>query len=174
MNDFRNRAAIESRSGGGFGLGIALVTLGLYVLLKRSFHIHGPGPILLVIGAALFAIAALRRFQGPLVPAGVVLGLGLAFLVRDPLEPWVPSWATILFGIGAGLLLASALDRREGRRGPSLAGVVLIVVALCATLADNLHISVRLTERLWQLWPFVLVAAGALLVLQAFSGRRAR
>ena len=174
MNDSPNRPLdLESRSG-GFGLGIAFVALGLYVLLKRSFHIHGPGPILLVIGAALFAVAALRRFQGPLVPAGVVLGLGVAFLVRDPLEPWVPGWATILCGIGAGLLLASTLDRREGRRGPSVAGAVLIGVALCATLATNLHISVGLYDRLWQLWPFVLVVAGVLLVLQALSGRRAR
>ena len=172
MNESR-RAAIESRSG-GFGLGVALVTIGLYILLRRSFHIHGPGPILLVIGAALFAVAALRRFQGPLVPAGVLVGLGVAFLVRDPLEPWVPGWATILFGIGGGLLLASAMDRREGRRGPSVAGVVLVVVALCATLTTNLHISVGLYDRLWQLWPFVLVVVGVLLVFQALSGKRAR
>ena len=173
MSDSGHRAAIEPRRG-GFGLGVALVALGVYILLERSFHIHGPGPILLVIGAALFAVAGMRRFQGPLVPAGVLLGLGVAFLVRDPLEPWVPSWATILCGIGAGLLLASALDRREGRRGPSVAGVMLILVALCATLAVNLHISIDVRERLWQLWPFVLVAAGVLLVLQALSGRRAR
>jgi hypothetical protein len=171
LSDSRGRATIESRSG-GLGVGVALVALGLYILLKRSLHIHGPGPILLVIGAGLFAVAAMRRFQGPLVPAGVLLGLGAAFLVRDPLEPWVPGWATILFGIGAGLLLASALGRREGRRGPSAAGVVLIVVALCATLATNLHISLGLYERLWQLWPFALVAVGVLLVLQALSRRR--
>jgi len=173
MNDAGNRTATRSRSG-GFGLGVALVALGLYILLERSFHIHGPGPILLVIGAALFAVAGMRRFQGPLVPAGVLLGLGVAFLVRDPLEPWVPSWATILCGIGAGLLLASILDRREGRRGPSVAGVVLIVVAIGATLATNLHISIDLRERLWQLWPFVLVVVGVLLVFQALSGKRAR
>ena len=51
---------------------------------------------------------------------------------------------------------------------------MLILVALCATLAVNLHISIDVRERLWQLWPFVLVAAGVLLVLQALSGRRAR
>jgi len=173
MNESRGATSIESRNG-GFGLGVALVVLGLYILLKRSFHFDGPGPILLVIGAGLFAVAALRRFQGSLVPAGVVLGLGAAFLVRDPLEPWVPHWATILFGIGGGLLLASAMDRREGRRGPSVAGVVLVVVALCATLATNLHISVGLYDKLWQLWPFVIVAIGALLVLQALSSHRAR
>jgi hypothetical protein len=172
MNDTANRTAIRSRSG-GFGLGVALVALGLYILLERSFHIHGPGPILLVIGAALFAVAGMRRFQGPLVPAGVLVGLGVAFLVRDPLEPWVPSWATIVCGIGAGLVLASVLDRREGRRGP-LAGVVLIVVAIVATVATNLHISLGLRERLWQLWPFVLVVVGVLLVFQALSGKRAR
>ncbi|HKD16654.1 MAG TPA: hypothetical protein VKG23_02210 [Thermoanaerobaculia bacterium] len=173
MNDTGNRTAVQPRSG-GFGLGVALVTIGLYILLERSFHIQGPGPILLVIGAALFAVAGMRRFQGSVVPAGVLIGLGVAFLVRDPLERWVPSWATILCGIGAGLILASVLDRREGRRGPSVAGVVLIVVALCAAVAANLHISIGLRERLWQLWPFVLVVAGVLLVLQALSGRRAR
>jgi hypothetical protein len=172
VNDQDGRAAIDTRSG-GVGLGVALVALGLYILLKRSLHIHGPGPILLVIGAALFAIAAMRGFRGPLVPAGVLLGLGAAFLVRDPLEPWVPGWATILFGIGAGLLLASALSRREGRRGPSTAGIVLIVVAVCATLATDLHISIGMYEKLWQLWPFALVAAGVLLVLQSLSRRRA-
>ncbi|HTY43540.1 MAG TPA: hypothetical protein VMH79_16865 [Thermoanaerobaculia bacterium] len=173
MNETRERAAIESRRG-GFGLGVALVALGVYALLKRSFHIEGPGPILLVIGAALFAIAALRRFQGPLVPAGVLLGLGTAFLVRDPLEPWVPGWATILFGIGAGLLLASALGRREGRRGPSVAGVVLVAIALFAVLSTNLHLSIDLYDRLWRLWPFALVGAGILLVFQALAARRAR
>lgn len=173
MNDTGNRTAVRSR-GGGFGLGVALVALGLYILLERSLNIHGPGPILLVIGAALFAVAGMRRFQGPLVPAGVLLGLGAAFLVRDPLEPWVPSWATILCGIGAGLILASVLDRREGRRGPSVAGVVLIVVAIGATLATNLHISIGLREQLWRLWPFVLLVAGVLLVFQALSGKRAR
>ncbi|HTR03125.1 MAG TPA: hypothetical protein VMN82_08010 [Thermoanaerobaculia bacterium] len=173
MSEARERAVIGSRSG-GFGLGVALVALGVYALLKRSFHIHGPGPILLVIGAALFVVAALRRFQGPLVPAGVLLGLGTAFLVRDPLEPWVPGWATILFGIGAGLLLASALGRREGRRGPSLAGLVLVAIALLAVLATNLNVSFDLYDRLWRLWPFALVGAGILLVFQALAGRRAR
>ncbi len=172
MRRNREGAAADSRHG-GFGLGVALVAFGVYALLQRSFHVHGPAPILLVIGAALFAVAAMRRFQGPLVPAGVLLGLGTAFLVRDAIEPWMPGWATILLGIGAGLLLAGALDRREARRTPSMAGAALVAIALCAALAVNLHISIGLWDRLWQLWPFALVAAGALLVLQAFAGRRA-
>src|SRR5262249_3828883 len=102
VSDSHGRPILGGRRG-GLGLGVALVGLGVYILLERSFHVHGPGPILLLIGAALFAVAAMRRFQGPLVPAGVLLGLGAAFLVRDPLEPWVPGWATILFGIGGGL-----------------------------------------------------------------------
>ena len=35
-------------------------------------------------------MSALREFRGPLVPAGVLLGLGRGFPARDPLEPLDP------------------------------------------------------------------------------------
>ena len=104
---------------------MALVALGIYFILYRSLHFRGPGPILLLIGAILLAVSALREFRGPVVPAGVLLGLGAGFLLRDPLERWMPHWAALLLGLGAGLLLAGGLGRMSGpapARGAHRAG----------------------------------------------------
>ena len=103
----------------GLNLGVAMVALGIYFILYRSLHFRGPGPILLLIGAILLAFSALREFRGPVVPAGVLLGLGAGFLLRDPLDRWMPHWATLLLGLGCGLLLAGGLGRMTGqdRRG---------------------------------------------------------
>ena len=155
----------------GLNIGVVLVGLGLFFLLRRELHLSGPGPILLVIGAILFTFAALRNFRGPVVPAGVLLGLGAGFLLRDPLDPWMPSWATILLGLGGGLLLAAGIDRKAGReRHPSTLapGIVLVSIAAAAALATNFRVPENVIEAVWRFWPWALVLAGVVLVAQGF------
>ena len=157
----------------GLNAGIALVVIGLYVLLRRELHVRGPGPLLLLIGTALLLVSAMRGFRGPVVPAGVLLGLGLGFVLRDPLSPWMPGWATLLLGLGAGLLGAAALQRSAGdRRGPLLPAIVLIAIALAAGFAQNFAFPELLAEQLWRLWPWALVIGGVILVLQALRARK--
>lgn len=159
----------------GLNLGIALLTLGVYFILRRSLHFRGPGPILILIGTILLGLSAMRQFRGPLVAACVLLGLGAGFLLRDPLDQWMPGWATLLLGLGSGFLLASGLDHtasRERRPTPLVPGVVLVTIALVTALSANLRIPEAFFDAAWRLWPFVLVAAGALLVLQAIRGRK--
>ena len=158
----------------GLNIGVVLVGLGLFFLLRRELHLSGPGPILLVIGAILFTLAALRNFRGPVVPAGVLLGLGAGFLLRDPLDPWMPSWATILLGLGGGLLLAAGIDRKAGReRHPSTLapGIVLVSIAAAAALATNFRVPENVIEAVWRMWPWALVAAGVILVVQGMRRR---
>jgi hypothetical protein len=158
----------------GLNLGVALVALGIYFILYRSLHFRGPGPILLLIGAILLALSALREFRGPVVPAGVLLGLGAAFLLGDQLERWMPHWATLLLGIGAGLLLAGGLGRMTGqdrRSAPLVPGIVLVTIALVTALSQNLAIPESFYESVWRLWPFAFVVAGVVLVLQAVRRR---
>lgn len=159
----------------GLNLGVALVAVGFYFVLQRSLHFRGAGPILILIGSVLLAFSALREFRGPIVPAGVLLGLGAGFLLRDPLDRWMPGWATLLLGLGGGLMLASALDRtpgRERRPSPFVPGALLVAIALVTAVSANLRIPETVFESLWRLWPFALVAAGVLLVLQAVRGRK--
>lgn len=159
----------------GLNLGIALTAIGVYFLLRRELHLRGPGPVLLLIGTILFGVAALRGFRGPVVPAGVLLGLGAGFLLRDPFEPWMPHWATLLLFLGGGLLLAAAVDRRDGpehRRSTLVPGVVLVAIAAATALSENLHFPETLLEVAWRLWPWALLAAGVLLVVQGLRGRR--
>lgn len=160
----------------GLNLGVALLALGIYFLLARHLHFRGPGPILLLIGTILLALSAMRDFTGPIVAAGVLLGLGTAFLLRDPLEEWMPPWATILLGIGCGLLLASGLSRlggRERRPAPVVPGVVLVTIALVTAISQNVRVPESFYDAAWRLWPVVLVAAGAILVVQAMRSRKA-
>ena len=155
-------------------LGIVLVGLGLFFLLRQELHLSGPGPVLLVIGAILFSFSALRGFRGPVVPASVLLGLGAAFLLREPLERWLPPWATILLGIGCGLLLAAGIDRQAGgERRPStfVPGIVLVVIAAAAAIATNLRVPETVIEAVWRLWPWALVLAGVILVVQGMRRR---
>jgi len=166
----------EVRDRRGLNLGVALLAVGLYFILRRSLHFHGPGPLLLLIGTILLVVSAFRGFRGPLVAAGVLIGLGAGYLLRDPLEAWMPGWATLLLGLGSGLLLVGALDRsagRERRPTPVVPGVILVAIAVITALAGNLRIPPTLYDALWRFWPFALVAAGLLLVVSAFRGRRA-
>jgi hypothetical protein len=158
----------------GLNLGVALVAVGLFFLLRRELHLRGPGPILLLIGAAFLVVAALRDFRGPVLPAGVLLGLGAGFLLRNPLERWMPGWATLLLGLGSGLIFAAAIERSVGRerRTPILPGVVLVAIALATAAAENLRLPESVAELAWSLWPWALVAAGAILVLQALRARK--
>lgn len=158
-------------------LGIVLIGLGLFFLVRRVFHVHGPGPILLVIGTILFVVAAVRDFRGPLLPAGVLLGLGAGFLLRDPLEAWMPRWATILLGLGSGFLLAAAVGRSAGRGWhpvPLVPGAILVGIAVVAAIGENLRIRDTAYELAGRLWPWALVAAGAILIAQALRKRGVR
>ncbi len=159
----------------GLNLGIVLVAVGGYLLLKRELSFRGPAPILLLIGVILLVFSSLRQWRGPNVAAGVLLGLGAAFAARDRFVAVMPHWALMLLGIGAGLLLGAALERMGGRAtrpGPLLPGIVLVLIAACAVVSENLRVPEALAETLWRLWPWAIVAAGAVLVVRALAVRR--
>jgi hypothetical protein len=156
-------------------VGVVLLLLGAFFLLSRAFDFSGPGVTLSLIGTIFLVLSAIRGMRGPLLPGGILLGLGVGFLLRTPLEWALPRWATIVLGLGAGFLLVALLDRIAGRSGrrpsPLVPGVSLVGVALFAALAQLTPI-VELVERVQDLWPWALVAAGVVLVAQAMVRRR--
>lgn len=154
-------------------LGVVISLVGTFLLLRRTVPLYGPGPILLLLGTVFLAVAALRAFRGPLLPAGVLLGLGTGFLLQNPLEPWLPRWAALLAGLGAGFLLVAALDRAAGRdRGRWLPpALILLAIAAGAGLSRQFDLT-AVFERLAFLWPWMLVAAGVWLVVTALKSRK--
>jgi len=152
-------------------LGTILVLLGLFFMVRRTADLRGPGPILLLIGAILLTLSALRRFTGPLLPGSVLLGLGSGFLLRDSVQAFFPHWASLLLGLGCGFLLASALGRlspAKERRAALIPGIVLIAIAVAAGLFRTLSITVPFES----LWPWALVIGGMALLLTAWRGGR--
>jgi hypothetical protein len=157
----------------GVGIGIGLVGVGVYALLSRSLGFTGPAPVLLLLGSIFFVLSALSRFRGPLLPAGILMGLGAGMLLRRPLEPWMPHWTVILLGIGSGFLFVAAIDRAAGRQrqpNPVVPGVVLTGIALAEAAARAFSMQ-DLLASLEPIWPFAVLAAGLLLI---FNARRQR
>jgi hypothetical protein len=148
--------------------------LGAFFLLRDRFFFSGPAPILLLIGGILLAASALRGFGGPLMPAGVLLGLGTGFLLQNRLSRWMPEWSILLLGLGAGFLLVAAIDHAVGRSRrprPIVPGAMLVAIAFFAFLTWQLRLGGAL-EVLANLWPWALVAAGIVLVAQGMMRSR--
>jgi hypothetical protein len=142
------------------------VLLGTFLLLRRTLDISGPGPVLLLIGAILFAFSVLRHFRGPLLPACVLIGLGAGFLLRDPLSEWLPEHATLMLGLGCGFLAVAALDvLAKHVRGPAprIAGSVLVGLAVLSGLARRFDFAAAFAQ-VEPYWPWLLVAVGAVLI----------
>jgi hypothetical protein len=147
--------------------GVVLLMLGVFFLIRRAVPFSGPGAILLLIGTIFLVLAAVRRWRGPLLPAGVLLGLGTGFLLQEPLSSAFPRWATLLLGLGSGFLLVAAIDRAAGheRRPPPLVpGIILVSIALIAGLAWRVEWPI---EQIAVLWPWAFVVAGVVLLLTA-------
>ncbi len=163
MNDRRNLT-----------VGIVLLCLGAFFLLSRTFRFSGPGAILVLIGAILLVLSATRGFRGPLLPGGILLGLGGAFLFQAPLERLFPRWVTITLGLAVGFLLVGVVDRaarHERRPSPLVPGLILLAVSFFGALS-RLPAVTDLLLRVRDLWPWALVLAGLALIAAALLRRR--
>jgi hypothetical protein len=151
--------------------GIALLVIGTAVLLSRYSIFAGPGTIVLGIGILFLLVSAARGFSGPLLPGGILTGLGAALLLQHRLEPRFPGWGTILLGLSAGFLLVAAVDAAKGRSrrpSPLLPGIVLGTIAILSALRRSPAFRWTADLDLRDAWPWIAVAAGLFLVARAF------
>jgi hypothetical protein len=151
--------------------GIALLVIGTAVLLSRYSIFAGPGAIVLGIGILFLLVSAARGFSGPLLPGGILTGLGAALLLKHRLRPLFPEWGTILLGLSAGFLLVAAVDAAKGRSrrpSPLVPGIVLGAIAILSALRRSPAFRWLEDLDLQDAWPWIFVAAGLFLVARAF------
>lgn len=144
--------------------GVVLIAAGLVLFALQESRGLGEATVFLVLGAAFLAAYAYRRAYGLLVPAGVMLGLALGSLAAQPLSTWGDPGR---LGLGLGFLSIwgiGKLYQGESHWWPVIPGGILILTALPATR--------RLFDYLFDHWPLLLVAIGAVLVAAALRTGR--
>lgn len=153
----------------GLTLGVVFLFVGAYVLAQRSLGFSGPGPVLVLLGCILLAISALRGFSGPLLPGGILTGLGIALLLEPSLEGAMPAWGVVVLGLGLAFLFVAAVDamkKRERRPSPLVPGVILTALGILSLAYASLPRRWMLELHLARAWPWAILIAGGILILR--------
>jgi hypothetical protein len=166
-----DRPAESGRRGGVF-LGWSLILLGVVLLLGMHFHISG-GWFLLVLGGAFLAWYFESRNYGLLVPAGILLGLGLGVVLSE-VRPWFFDFEWELFWIGTGFVAIYIIDRvtwHQSTTWPLWPGGVLILISLWQSRWFEDLFDWLWWEILGDWWPVLLILWGVWLLRRGRRGR---
>jgi len=142
--------------------GAVLLTTGLMMLAMRLSDTLDQGGAVLVVGAALLVAWALRATYGLLIPAAILVALGVGeILAADNGESakWI--------ALGVGFIAIFVLDfvrMRATHWWPLVPGAVLIA----AGLSDGSSLWEHLGD---YIWPVLLIALGLLFVIGALARR---
>ena len=146
-----------------FTAGVVLVLFGLGFYLWQRLDVIGNEVILLIIGSAFLVAYFYQKAYGLLIPAGILLGLGVGGMMQG--RSW--SWADdgTQFGLGLGFLSIYAIAKiyqRQSHWWPLIPGTILILIGLAQ--------SRRIFAYLRHNWSLILVAIGLLILIGAFRG----
>jgi len=140
--------------------GLTLIVLGLALYALDLVEGLGQAAVFFLVGGAFLAAYLARREYGFLVPAGILLGLGVGKVGQDTVLAFADK--PIPFGLGCGFIaiwLIALLYERRSQWWPLIPGTVLILVGLPDT--DELF------GYLFGHWPLLLVVAGVIVLLIA-------
>jgi predicted membrane protein len=108
-------------------------------------------------------VSRLPRLRGPILPAIVLIGLGVFFLLTEnhilnARDLW-RLWPVLL-------LIAGFIRLSHGTTESRIAGVVMIALAIVFEASEFGYLSVRPSR----LWPLALVGAGVILLVKSLFG----
>ncbi|HET7494145.1 MAG TPA: hypothetical protein VFJ80_01765 [Candidatus Limnocylindrales bacterium] len=148
--------------------GIILIAVGAGILGVNVFP-HAGAVILLAVGLFLLADGVITRQYAPLVPGGIMAGLGAGVIVGElPGMSDAANGGWVVAGMGLGFLsiwlIARALRLSVQSPWP------LIPAAIFLTIGGGLLVAGAAS---WaaQAWPIVLVVIGLLIVVGALRSR---
>lgn len=146
--------------------GVILVVLGLVLLAMQFVEGLGDSLVLFIIGGAFLIFYFQRRSYGLLIPAGILLGIGLGSVGERALAGL---GGLDNIGLGIGFLSIYFIDRIY--RGdtpwwPLIPGGLLVISGLAS--------SSRPLQRILEVgWPLLLIAFGLALLMGLGAKRRA-
>lgn len=161
---------MAKRGRSGLFPGLLLLALGVAFLLARMHVVSQAPAVLLGLGGAFALYGVFSRAFGPLVPGGVLLGLGSGMLLGDRGVEALGMVRWQVLGLGAGFVLIFLLALILGlglRWWALVVGGVLVGVALLPAVKTLLDPSVVVVARTY--WPVLLIALGLFLVVREIT-----
>jgi hypothetical protein len=140
--------------------GLFLIGLGVVLLLVQTTSIGGES-VVAVIGAAFLVTYFVTRIYGFLVPAGIMLGLGLGILWQVDAGS---EGGAVLIGLGLGFasiwLIGTLMRDSVNHWWPLIPGGIIVTIGVLVEAEQT-----GLIEEYGNLWPLILVVIGAVLLL---------
>lgn len=142
--------------------GLILIAIGLGLYLIERVEGIGEEAVLLIIGAAFLIAYFVRKNSGLLIPACILLGLGVGSVGRGSFLGFGES---TMLGLGMGFIAIYVIARlNEGKSHwwPLIPGGVMLAMAIPRT-----H---QFFEYIWNHWQLILVLIGVLILIGALRG----
>lgn len=133
--------------------------------------------VLPVLGVIFLGWGFLQRHAGPMIPGGILTGLGLGVVAQQTLFTDASDeirGAIVVLGLALGFLVIMPLSQLvEGRFHwwPAIPGAILLVVSLTMFAGPG---GVAVLQALNYLWPIALIVVGAYLIWLIYRPRGAR
>ncbi len=149
--------------------GILLILFGVLAILRNflpSMFDFLSWPFTIVLGGAIFILAAIIAKIGGLAIPGVILaGIGGIFYYQNAsgdYASWTYMWTLIPGFVGLGIILAGLID--GNLRGALTAGLILIVISLILFFIFGGTFGLDKAVVRW--WPLVLIAIGLIILFR--------
>ncbi len=170
---------MEQTRRSSIAFGLILILVGAWFLatqmvpgLEARLGLTVSWPLLIVgLGVIFLLFALFAGIPGMTIPGCVITGIGILLYWQNLTgnwESWAYAWTLIPGFVGVGLILLGLLGPE--RRGPIAGGVWLIVISGVLFLVFGSFLGGL--NLLGPYWPVLLIALGALLLIQSvFRGR---
>jgi hypothetical protein len=157
-------------------VGATLLTVGLLMVVGTIIHSELMGLLVLSALGLLFLFwGILARQVGPLIPAGILTGLGGGALMAQLMTGEMPGAACdglIVLGLALGFLAIVPLTKwlaSCAQYWPFIPGGILLAIGICLVIvAEALR---PLDVFGTYLWPVALIAGGSYLLCRAYTSK---
>jgi hypothetical protein len=154
--------------------GWLLIVLGALLLLGNLFHISG-GIFLIALGGAFLAGYFTNRRYGLLVPAMLLIGLGVGVIIDESRTFDLHGFEILLF-LGLGFISIYLVDRfswNQSTTWPLWPGGILVIIALWGIAVETglfRDIWWEMMDLLGTWWPVLLIIWGVFLLRRRGGG----